>query len=541
MNNSIYILLIKFMKNNNNKYEISNIIESNIAANKKYDFYKYQLDNNPYGFIISVINTKLFSDLIIYNSDLLEKIYEILNKMLMLKMDTIIDLSSAFIECIEVMIMYGKITKITNNEEIKIICYDKNLMIKYLNNNIIDIDIFVKNDNINQTILSYYFDNAPNSYTEMECITRYLQNSTCEELINMSSEIADCVINMFIKTKHSVKIDQIINLSITQSSYISELYNSLPKIKMLKILETTDFANYFNKYSDNALNALSLLSINNKSMIIESLNNTFMCNRSKLCNLIFSSNSNDIISNSAKLILPIFKLFPDTQIDTWLLNFVNHIIRYSDDINNLYENVDEKLLQHIPYKQWNNLSYETILYFLNMGFYYDKIDRNIALEMIKNKKLNLPVKLSIMKLYYDYLTDNEIKVALENINNNIISNYLYHNFDKFPEKFIRRIAKIESEYLTKLFDKKVNPILNEILLDNKNNVTVNAKINILYKSNKSENKSEETYICSICNDIKISHSYIQCGHTCCENCSKKLFNKCPFCRKESKIIKLYFS
>ena len=61
------------------------------------------------------------------------------------------------------------------------------------------------------------------------------------------------------------------------------------------------------------------------------------------------------------------------------------------------------------------------------------------------------------------------------------------------------------------------------------------------KCNKNvTNNSYDDKICSICYENPINSVFSLCGHACsCLNCAKKL-EKCPFCGKKSKNVKLYF-
>jgi hypothetical protein len=47
--------------------------------------------------------------------------------------------------------------------------------------------------------------------------------------------------------------------------------------------------------------------------------------------------------------------------------------------------------------------------------------------------------------------------------------------------------------------------------------------------------------CQICLTNEVSHVMTPCGHTVCEECSKKTGRKCPFCRASCSVHKFYLS
>ena len=131
----------------------------------------------------------------------------------------------------------------------------------------------------------------------------------------------------------------------------------------------------------------------------------------------------------------------------------------------------------------------------------------------------------------------------ENINLSItVLNYLLN--DKVIKDIYKNIIKLEEKEILKINVNKQNFELNRIIqriliLDDV--IKLNIE-NIIQNSIKKYNDNE---LCCICVTNIKNCAYINCGHMCiCDECMnnnkyKKWENKCPLCKKNGKIIKIW--
>ena len=62
------------------------------------------------------------------------------------------------------------------------------------------------------------------------------------------------------------------------------------------------------------------------------------------------------------------------------------------------------------------------------------------------------------------------------------------------------------------------------------------------KTIRTVDVSEKEPLCSICFDDTIQFAFVPCGHTFCNNCTKKQVLSCSICRgMVREIVKLYFT
>lgn len=425
----------------------------------------------------------------------------------------------------------------------------------YLSDLIINSDIIDKlgNNELEKIICFFFRDDSQLNDIDIDIIRKKIFMKSLDYDLNI--KYARLVFGL------NIKIKNILNNNETKKIFIDKF----PKLSyaMAKILferkSTIILKKCFDElvekliiYSESCTELMNNFSNNLFALLIEGFNEDISLNSSLVlpavnCMISYLNDENMIklsdIGNSDIEEYSLYDVIPLSH------RFYKHII---DKL--ISGTIDDNIMRTI-----SKLKFEILIDILKFTIAYMKY--TLVLDLLINI-YNANIEKSYDEMCY---LMNNIKIIIDGYDHNDVSRYIINKSKKiqmnntkekisysFVKYIVNEYPKIKSSLSSKLINRtqlicksyegccKHDSV--KLIIADEHSLSFDElyemlTIDIMIYANMD---SSDIIKCKICMEYNIDIVYADCGHTVCKECAKQM-NKCPFCRRKSKIYKLIIS